>query len=82
MVESTAGSEEPAGLRDAVVVESIGRVAAKGKADADPQELVGRVRRQTDLPVAAKDGASPAAKEAAPQPGKINLDAVLQRRRA
>jgi hypothetical protein len=40
------------------------------------------VAPKTDLPVAAKDGASPAAKEAAPQPGKINLDAVLQRRRA
>ncbi|AUI49584.1 hypothetical protein AC20117_00910 [Arthrobacter crystallopoietes] len=40
------------------------------------------VAPKTDLPVAAKDGASPAAKEVAPQPGKINLDAVLQRRRA
>lgn len=42
----------------------------------------GAVAPKTDLPVAAKDGASPAAKEAASPAGKINLDAVLQRRRA
>jgi hypothetical protein len=36
---------------------------------------------RTDLPV-AKDGSSSTAKEAVPPAGKINLDAVLQRRRA
>lgn len=40
------------------------------------------VAPKTDLPGAAKDGVSPVAKEVAPQAGKINLDAVLQRRRA
>lgn len=40
------------------------------------------VAPKTDLAAPAKDGASPVAKETAPQAGKINLDAVLQRRRA